>query len=60
MMGDESLVKFGYAYGGYWCRCNKCGERFDGKKRAWHCRECARAIKNATPDVDVSAIMDAG
>jgi len=30
-----------YATGKYQCRCVKCGELFQGDKRAAHCLECA-------------------
>jgi hypothetical protein len=32
---------FGYAPGGYMCRCADCGKQFDGDKRAVQCLECA-------------------
>lgn len=35
------LVPFGFAPGGYFCRCSGCGQKFSGDKRAHHCRLCA-------------------
>lgn len=30
----------GYAFGGYWVTCTKCGRKFDGDKRASQCLPC--------------------
>lgn len=35
------LVPFGFAPGLYFCRCSSCGRKFEGAKRAHHCRVCA-------------------
>lgn len=37
----ENLKPFGYAEGGYICRCHICKEQFIGDKRAITCKQCA-------------------
>lgn len=39
---ERRLLDFGYAPGGYLCHCRACNARFDGDKRAYTCRECAK------------------
>lgn len=38
---SDNLVKYGYADGGYYCKCGKCGSNFIGAKRSWCCKGCA-------------------
>ena len=40
-IGPHPLVPYGFAPGGYFCRCSGCGREFSGDKRAHHCRVCA-------------------
>jgi hypothetical protein len=48
--GDDSvphpLADFGFAPGGYLCMCVTCDSQFTGYKRAFRCRECAKAEKD--------------
>ena len=37
---------YGYAPGGYMCRCLSCSKEFTGDKRALHCLECAASKAN--------------
>ncbi|SER27254.1 hypothetical protein SAMN05216548_11452 [Faunimonas pinastri] len=48
MVTESSLVSFGFASGGYWCRCGTCAEPFEGDKRAFRCKPCAQKAKVAT------------
>lgn len=52
-----TLRDFGYAPGGYTCRCFSCGETFTGDKRAGQCEPCARK-KLAQSQVKTSAPLD--
>ncbi len=33
--------KYGWQAGGYSCRCIRCNDRFQGRKRASECADCA-------------------
>lgn len=37
--------KYGYAPGDYRCKCQRCGDEFDGDKRAYRCKRCAERVK---------------
>lgn len=39
--GDQREKRNGWAPGDYSNKCNTCGSRFTGDKRAWTCADCA-------------------
>lgn len=39
---EDELRKYGYAPGGYSCKCTMCEQEFTGDKRAGCCEPCAR------------------
>lgn len=44
---DLSLVAYGWAPGGYSCKCGRCGARHeDSDKRSPVCRPCAEAARD--------------
>lgn len=46
-MADEDwkhLKFYGYAPGGYLCRCGECGQQHEADKRAATCRSCAEKL----------------
>lgn len=38
---DKRPQLFGWAPGGYFCKCSECGHSFAGDKRATTCADCA-------------------
>lgn len=38
---------FGFAPGGYACKCTVCGRAFTGDKRAWCCQPCSVSSKES-------------
>lgn len=51
----QHLLKYGYAPGGYMCRCSVCKElQYDLDKRASTCKPCAQALY----DRDQEDVMD--
>tara|TARA_R100001163_G_C4991206_1_gene143736 strand:- start:297 stop:704 length:408 start_codon:yes stop_codon:yes gene_type:complete len=42
----------GYAPGFYSCKCRDCGVEYDGDKRSWQCKDCAKKTSLKRPVLD--------
>lgn len=38
---DKRPPKHGWESGGYTCKCRCCGKMYAGRKRSYHCADCA-------------------